>query len=85
MSKEKGKQREKSKSSAQTETKSKEAKVSMSNENTKRITRMSNIKEEGFYNFKNMMIRNVKSQAETSNGKVSKRAKKRVKSKRAQK
>lgn len=72
------------KSKQNVETKTPDPKPSVSNEDLKRRTRMSNIKEEGFYNFKNMMIRNVKSQAE-GNGRVSKKAKKRVKSKRAQK
>uniref|UniRef100_A0A2H1V7U7 SFRICE_041351 n=1 Tax=Spodoptera frugiperda TaxID=7108 RepID=A0A2H1V7U7_SPOFR len=50
-----------------------------------RRTRKSNTKEDGFYKFKNMMTRNIKSQAETIPRKVTKRDKKRVKkSKRSQ-
>lgn len=55
-----------------------------SNEN-RSFTRASNTKEEGFYKFKNMMLRNVKSQEYTKERKIKKRPKKRVKSKSSQK
>lgn len=71
--KDKGKKRNK-----QNDSKVKKDATSGSGEYNKR-TRISNIKEEGFYKFKNMMIRNVKSQAEPVPRKVTKRAKKRVK------
>lgn len=41
-------------------------------QNTKRITRTSNVKEEGFYKFQSMMTRNVNSQIEVSPEKVTK-------------
>lgn len=82
----KGKDKGKRKQSKQNDNKVKKvARTSGSDEINKR-TRTSNIKEDGFYKFKNMMIRNIKSQAETIPRKVTKRAKKRVKkSKRSQK
>lgn len=50
------------------EKKSKVKKVVKSDENLKRITRKSNLKEKGYYIFNNMMTRNIKSQrAETCN------------------
>lgn len=80
MSKEKGKKKEKARQTRQSESKvNTDSKASISVEKTKRKTRMSNVKEEGFYNYRNMVIRNVKSQAETTMGKVSKRGKKRGK------
>ncbi|XP_028169593.1 uncharacterized protein LOC114359398 [Ostrinia furnacalis] len=80
MSKERAKKEEKAKQPRPSEAKTNtNSKASISDESTKRKTRMSNIKEEGFYNYRNMVIRNVKSQAESTEGKVSKRGKKRVK------
>lgn len=74
----KGKQKSKRKESKQNDSKAKKASTSDSHEINKR-TRTSNIKEEGFYKFRNMMIRNIKLQSKPILQKVTKRGKKRGK------
>lgn len=55
-------------------------------ETVKRSTRMSNVKEEGFYKFNTMMLRNMSSQGKAvSLVKARKRSQKHAKSKRTQK
>lgn len=74
----KGKERGKRNQSKLNDSKVKKASTSEPKEINRR-TRTSNIKEEGFYKFKNMMIRNIKLQSDPTPKKMTKRDKKRVK------
>lgn len=85
MSKEaKAKDKENTKQSQQDDTKLEKNKEPITKMmNSKRNTRTSNVKEEGFYKFHSMMTRNVSSQIKESPQKITKRAKKRVKRERS--
>ena len=74
----KGKEKSKRKQSKQNDSKVKKASTSDFDGINKR-TRTSNIKEEGFYKFQNMMIRNIKLQSKPVIQKVTKRGTKRGK------
>lgn len=74
------KEKSKQKQNKQNDTKVKKDAGPKGSDKVNKRTRSSNIKEEGFYKFKNMMGRFIKSQSETAPAKVTKRAKKRVKS-----
>ncbi|XP_053615704.1 uncharacterized protein LOC128678291 [Plodia interpunctella] len=79
MAKVKGQKKEKTKSNLLEDNSKKDVKPSVSDSEVSQRTRRSNVKDDGFYSFKNMMMRNVKSQPEVQKGRVSKKPKKRVK------